>query len=306
MYDGKPLPYNIFWICAINPHFDPNLKENKRKLTRYTNFTGVEKQLLDYFVRPIPNSLKSLSIKFAGQPIVQERQFVRSLLIERYTKGKYSTIADRCSALTLTILASQQFIKSLDELQITVSIRDILRTVKIYEFLMNHPFLLNINENTNENEIHWKALILTLGMSYMYRLRTIRDREDYVNCIQNVMTNIFGDNANHKKRENLIPGNLSDKFTNTLVDVQGYLFDQANIPESIGKTKVFCENFFSVVVCCCAVVPLIIIGPPGYSKTLSFSVAIDNLSCKADQREIFRKLPKLEPFRYQCTAQSTD
>ena len=310
MYEGKPLPDNILWVCAINPHIDPNLKENKRKVARQnkiTNFTGVEKQLLDYFVRPIPTSLKSLSINFAGQTIEQERQFVRSLLIERYTEHNH-TITDRCSALTLTILASQQFIKSLDVLKITVSIRDILRTVKIYEFLMNHPFLLNINENTNENEIHWKALILTLGMSYMCRLQTIRDREDYVNCIQNEMKNVFGEKKNHKKRANLIPGSLSgaDKFINTLVDVQGYLFDQANIPDSIGKTEVFCENFFSVVVCCCAVVPLIIIGPPGCSKTLSFSVAIDNLSYKSDQRELFRKLPKLEPFRYQCTAQSTD
>ena len=306
MYHGKPLPDNIFWVCAINPH----LKQNKLLVAiqnKITNFTGVEKQLLDYVVRPIPDSLNSLSITFAGQSMEQERQFVHSLLKERHPE-KNSTINDRCSVLTLTILESQQFIKKLHVLKITVSIRDILRTVKIYEFLMDHPFLLDINEYTNENEIHWKALILTLGMSYMYRLQTQDDRDEYVTAIHKVMTKVFEENRHYKKRENFIPGNLSgkDKFKSTIIEVQSYLFNHSNIPDSIGKTEVFCENFFSVVVCCCAVVPLIIIGPPGCSKTLSFSVAIDNLSCKSDQKEIFKKLPKLEPFRYQCTPQSTD
>jgi hypothetical protein len=40
------------------------------------------------------------------------------------------------------------------------------------------------------------------------------------------------------------------------------------------------ENLFATVVCIDALVPLVIIGPAGCSKTLSFTIAVDNMRGK--------------------------
>ena len=49
------------------------------------------------------------------------------------------------------------------------------------------------------------------------------------------------------------------------------------LPHGIAKTEALKENLFCIIACCCARVPLIIVGEPGSSKTLSFNLAASNL-----------------------------
>ena len=53
----------------------------------------------------------------------------------------------------------------------------------------------------------------------------------------------------------------------------GHLF----IPRGIAKTQALMENLFCTIVCCCTSTPLIIVGAPGSSKTLSFNLALSNI-----------------------------
>ncbi len=79
-----------------------------------------------------------------------------------------------------------------------------------------------------------------------------------------------------------------------------------NIPEGVALTTGLKQNLFCIVVCVDALLPLMIVGPPGCSKTLSFSIAVDNMKSSTNQTQIFKKLHRLDPFRYQCTQHSTD
>ena len=53
-----------------------------------------------------------------------------------------------------------------------------------------------------------------------------------------------------------------------------------NIPPGIAKTQALLENIFCIIACCCTKIPLIIVGAPGSSKTLSFNLALANMKGK--------------------------
>ena len=48
--------------------------------------------------------------------------------------------------------------------------------------------------------------------------------------------------------------------------------EQVELPTGIAKTKALKENFFATIVCTVTRTPLIIVGAPGSSKTLSFNL----------------------------------
>ena len=50
-----------------------------------------------------------------------------------------------------------------------------------------------------------------------------------------------------------------------------------SIPNGIAKTQALLENLFCIIACCCTKTPLIIVGAPGSSKTLSFNLALANI-----------------------------
>ena len=53
--------------------------------------------------------------------------------------------------------------------------------------------------------------------------------------------------------------------------------DQLSLPTGIAKTEALKENLFATIICTVTKTPLIIVGAPGSSKTLSFNLTISNL-----------------------------
>ncbi|KAH3762622.1 AAA+ ATPase [Pelomyxa schiedti] len=84
------------------------------------------------------------------------------------------------------------------------------------------------------------------------------------------------------------------------------LCSNTQLPVGIAKTNAFLENLFCTVVCMDAMIPLVIVGPPGCSKTLSFKIAIDNMKGDTSMSPFYQKLHHILPFRYQCSERSTD
>ena len=84
--------------------------------------------------------------------------------------------------------------------------------------------------------------------------------------------------------------------------------NKADIPHGIAKTQGLKENLFATIICTITKIPLIIVGPPGTSKTLSFNLTVSSLN-KARNSESYylRQLnfPSLDPQYYQCSREST-
>ncbi len=72
------------------------------------------------------------------------------------------------------------------------------------------------------------------------------------------------------------------------------------IPDGIALTDELMQNVFFILVCCELRIPIQIVGPPGCSKTLSMSIALENAGSK---ETVFTPLMDT---RYQCNPHSTD
>lgn len=53
--------------------------------------------------------------------------------------------------------------------------------------------------------------------------------------------------------------------------------NELSLPTGIAKTEALKENLFAVIICTATKTPLIIVGAPGSSKTLSFNLTVSNL-----------------------------
>jgi len=107
------------------------------------------------------------------------------------------------------------------------------------------------------------------------------------------------------KRFRDVPNNILE-LKGFLIGVMSELCDKTVLPGGIANTMAFMENLFCTVVCLDAKIPLIIVGPPGCSKTLSFKIAEDNMKGRSSKSEFYRSLHQIISLRYQCSEQSTD
>ena len=87
-----------------------------------------------------------------------------------------------------------------------------------------------------------------------------------------------------------------------------YLCEKIDIPPGIAKTKALKENLFATIVCTVTHTPLVIVGAPGSSKTLSFNITIANLKGPESKMPLFRDVTifkSLDPHFYQCSRRTT-
>jgi DNA polymerase III delta prime subunit len=85
-----------------------------------------------------------------------------------------------------------------------------------------------------------------------------------------------------------------------------HLFSCANIPQGLAHTTALKENFYCVVLCAINKWPLLITGPPGCGKTLSFILACDTLRGRCPTHSVaFQSIVQAKKITYQCSIQST-
>lgn len=77
------------------------------------------------------------------------------------------------------------------------------------------------------------------------------------------------------------------------------------VPDGIVLTQALNENVFVFIACFEAIAPMLLIGKPGASKTLSFHVAKQNLLGNKSTSPFFRALKEAVELRYQGSEKST-
>ena len=171
----------------------------------------------------------------------------------------------------------------------SVSQRDIQRVFTFYQWLMK--FYTEFNPHKEDpTKFHRCAVMVALGIVYYLRL-TSKFREDYRAFLDAV-----------------------DRMEGEITFFQAYnrelrwYIELFELPPGIAKTTALMENVFAIIACAVTHTPLIIVGPPGSSKTLSFNIASANLKGKESRIEIFREtdiFKSLDSHFYQCSRRTT-
>lgn len=282
------IPENIFIVGACNPHRGNSLA------THDTWLRGT------YYVRQLHPTLQCLTWDYGALGEQQEGDYIKAKL--ELVNKTLSNID--LANLTNLIAKSQKLMRSYayEQLQAQglnlpdasaysrscVSQRDIQRVFTFYEWLLK--MYAKCTPYGKEHDYNSRSVLVSLGIVYYLRL-----------------------NDKYRKRyqKELDPGNVSAgglPFLKTFDDELTWYIEQFDLPDGIAKTRALKENIFATIVCTMTHTPLIIVGSPGSSKTLSFNLTLANLKGHESKKKLFREtaiFKSLDPQFYQCSRRTT-
>ena len=172
--------------------------------------------------------------------------------------------------------------------QSCVSQRDIQRVFTFYQWLLK--LYERYHQHGNHENYPCRAVLVALGIVYYLRFNH-KYREEYKNVLD---------------RKSMLLGEV--KFTQAFQEELDWLTSKIELPPGIAKTQALKENMFAIVVCTVTHTPLILVGAPSSSKTLSFNLTIANLKGPESKIELFRDVTlfrSLDPHCYQCSRRTT-
>ena len=169
-----------------------------------------------------------------------------------------------------------------------VSQRDIQRVFTFYKWFKD--MYDKEKPHGERDDYHRRAVLVALGLVYYMRLNAVF-REEY---------------SKHLDEMNVLRSDVP--FAQVFREELDYYIGQVELPKGIARTLALKENLFATIICTVTHTPLIIVGAPGSSKTLSFNQAIANLKGQESKKPLFRNTDvfcSLDPHYYQCSRRTT-
>ena len=155
----------------------------------------------------------------------------------------------------------------------------------------SRPCTTSLSPTAKERgDYHRRAVLVALGLVYYMRLNA-EFRKEYSSYLDNI---------------NRLPHEVT--FSRALEEELNYYIGEVELPKGIARTLALKENLFATIVCTVTHTPLIIVGAPGSSKTLSFNQTIANLKGQESKKSLFRTTKifhSLDPHYYQCSRRTT-
>ncbi|ETO05189.1 hypothetical protein RFI_32210 [Reticulomyxa filosa] len=280
--DGVKIPEGIKVIAACNPY-------RKRKLSDEEDELLANDALSKYVYRvhPLCETMKEYVWSFGRLSKPDEKQYIEEM-VKQVKRELPSTLHIEFEAwkdeISKKIATAQNFLLENLKDKAIVSLRDVSRCLKIFVWLMKQCFILN-----NHNSIPWisRSLNIAIGLCYYFRLN-IDERQ--------------------KLSKNFSTDNLFSKSLEQEVD---RLCKSFLIPGGVALNQGLKENLFILFVSIITTTPIVLVGKPGTSKTLSFQIVRDNLSHnktefgkKLSQNNVPFAVKPIHTIAFQCTRDS--
>ena len=307
-YTTQPIPTNIFIVGACNPHRGNSLSLLESNPELWARGT--------YYVRPLHPTLRYLVWDYGALDESEEREYVTAKLelVEKNLpifETKDESDRSACASLTELIVLSQEKMRenvfhylrgTIDEKDENVNLatlaskscvsqRDIQRVITFYSWIlkMYSKFSPYGPYKDNQDKYRRRAVLVSLGIVYYLRLPDIY-REEYEKMI----------------KDTIISNDIN--FSQAFNDDLEWMKERVKIPRGIAITNALKENLFAMIACICTRTPLIIVGEPGSSKTLSFHLAAENLRGHESISDEFKEtdiFPSIDPYFHQCSRSTT-
>jgi hypothetical protein len=155
------------------------------------------------------------------------------------------------------------------------------QTFNLYEFFLGEfkPF---------ETGTQRDAMVLSVAVVYYLRLDDV-SREQFKELINNLPTERGAERSLHT----------------ILEEAMDIVIDATDVGAGIALTRGLKENVFMTLVCLLSRTPLLIVGPPGTSKTLAVNMTVDNAHGEDSPSTFYRRYARLSTYHYQCSKEST-
>ncbi|XP_019858199.1 PREDICTED: uncharacterized protein LOC100640592 [Amphimedon queenslandica] len=317
MIDGRSISTsgNIFIVAACKPHQANSLAVvTKSGKKRWFNPT--------YYVQNLPPSLKLIRWDYGQLQKRDEEEYIKEKLrleCEDMPQLEYTFLAQqiaKAQELIRSFACENLMLEGINEedaklfAQSTVSQRDIKRVFQLYSYLKKWFTCDTKYGHESEFRISVRAVFISLALVYYFRLsdeiiksqKTVqpggKEKKSFRKRFKQIM---------HEKRtigEFSIPVTFNEALSNELT----WVSKNIDLPKGIAPTEALRENIYAIIVCTMTKIPVIIVGPTGSSKTLSFKIVAKNfLGTKSNKKmlETFESFKSLDPQFYQYSRKST-
>ena len=286
-YLGKKIDENFIFIAACNPYRLLTKKMRESGLVYYNMKESNKLNNLVYTVNPLPHSLLNFVFDFGSIQPNDEKKYVSNTIFELLKKIKEneSITEDELKKITdetiQTIIICHSYIKEIYD-ESSVSMREIRRFRLFFEFFIEYYKKKKIN-------FYNKMLLclnITLYLCYYLRLNDKKDRKQ-------------------------LSMKLNKYFNNNFIKIPEkeikYIVNQMNIEKhkGIALNRALRENLFTTFICIINSIPLIIVGKPGTSKSLSFQILYNTMKGQYSEKKLFKNKGKLYRYYYQGSETST-
>ena len=287
-YQGKKINDNFIFIGACNPYRIITKKMKESGLVYYNMTEKNKLNNLVYTVNPLPHSLLNFVFDFGNLQEEDEKKYIRNTIKSMISKMENENLIDKnnkrndevIEAMINSIAICHNFIRELYD-RSSVSMREIRRFGILFEYFM--LYFQNREESAKKMS---HSLNLTLYLCYYLRLNDKNNRKQ----LSERLAKFF--NGNFIKLPETVVKSITQK-----------MYIEKNT--GIALNRALRENLFSIFICIINKIPLIIIGKPGTSKSLSFQILYNTMKGQYSENTFFKDKGKLYRYYYQGSETST-
>ena len=285
-YLGKKISENIIFIAACNPYRLLTKKMRESGLVYYNMKEDNKLNNLVYTVNPLPHSLLNFVFNFGSLKREDEEKYISNTIYEKLLTFKEKHLIDNINKRELSeitntiknsIVTCHDFIREKYD-QSSVSMREIRRFGLLFEY-----FIKNFD---SDKKIEF-SLNMALYLCYYLRINDKEVRHQLKEKLKE-----FSQNKDFLK----IPEAQVENITKQMV------LDES---KGIALNRALRENLFTIFICITNKIPLIIVGKPGTSKSLSFQIVYNTMKGKNSEHEFFKDKGKIYRYYYQGSEAST-
>ena len=321
---GKLLPSNLVFIATCYPYRQRKNKlyKEKNKFDFDINKVDEPKNYLEakkiwdnkkkrnnnlvYDVNLLPHSLFNFAFYFGEVNAKDQEEYIKNMI--KYNFNNKEELEDekinKLHKLAQDmIIASQNYIREIDD-KSQASLKDIRKF-----FIFNKFFYTYLMERKNsqfyeegndfyiyKNLDKYLAQVYSINLSiFMCYYLKIADKEQR-NCLLQKLNKIF---------KNFDKSFENKDFLDLPKNEELYIANNIKINNGIAKNRVLLENLFSIFVAINCKIPILIMGKPGSSKSLSVQLIIKSMQGSASKNHFFRLFPKILVHSYHCSMTST-
>ena len=301
-YNGNSFSDNIRLIGACNPY-----RKRKEKKEKYgLSISDDNDNELVYLVKPLPQSLLYYVFCFGSINEEDEKKYIYSMIEKLFTKEEQYLHEITTDAISQChIYLRDTFDPSV------VSLREIARFSKCFEFFQNYFTIKNKYEKRNNNKKNNKirSIICSIYLCYYIRLSFDKKRTNFESILRPILLKLVNNDKNiEEKGGNLMdqisnedlkneiatrPEEIINNFSDFIIIEQDYLLSQIELDKGIGKNTLLKENVFLLFLSVNTNIPLIIIGKPGTGKSLSAQLINKSMRGKYSKNKFFQQFPEI-------------
>ena len=319
-YGGKELSENIRLIGACNPY---RKKGENKNICGLTYHSGNEDEIqLVYLVNILPQSLMYYVFNFGSLEKKNEDQYISSIISNIFPDKKLR------EATKNVISNCHDYLRKTFDKSV-VSLRELKRFKAMYRFLIKYfenKKKLNPEQSGTEESTKLKSIIIAIYLCYYIRLvdgksRTNFDTElkkDFKNLV-NYKFSKYNKSENFNENDVIYDGDLKNdlkdnykitdfnnfNFSQILYSEEDFILSNIVLSKGIGKNKSLKENIFLLFTALVTNIPLIIIGKPGSSKSLSAQLIYKEMGGKYSRNEFFKLYPTIIQSYFQGSDSTT-